>query len=146
MPHIHVTAPHGALTKPQQDELISRLSNAVLDAERAPRDDAGAQALAWAYYLEQLEGTTYVGGKAIAEPPLRIAVTTPQGALNSTTRQELAAAVGTIVDDIVGPFEGRLNHWTMLYEVDEGSWAGGGQIFPLAGIQAAMSITPEYIS
>jgi hypothetical protein len=28
----------------------------------------------------------------------------------------------------------------MLYEIDEGSWAGGGQVFPLAGIQAAMNI------
>ena len=81
-----------------------------------------------------------MGGEAIGKPPFRIAVTTPEGALDSTTRRELAAEVGTIIDDIVGPFEGRLNHWTMLYEVDEGSWAGGGQIFPLAGIQAAMNI------
>jgi len=44
------------------------------------------------------------------------------------------------VDDIAGIFEDRLNHWTMLYEIDEGSWAGGGQIFPLTGIQAAMNI------
>jgi len=28
----------------------------------------------------------------------------------------------------------------MLYEVSEGSWAGGGNVFPLAGIQAAMNI------
>ena len=48
--------------------------------------------------------------------------------------------LGNIVDDTVGPYEGRLNHWAMLYEVDEGSWTGGGQVFPLAGIQAAMSI------
>lgn len=38
-------------------------------------------------------------------------VTAPKGALNAGTRHELAAAVGAIVDDIVGPMEGRLNHW-----------------------------------
>lgn len=140
MPHIHVTAPQGAIEKQHQDILMSRLSNAVLKAERAPIADPGAQALTWAYFHEQPEGTTYIGGETIAEPPLRIAITTPQGALNSATRAELTAEVGTIVDEFVGPFEDRLNHWTMLYEVAEGSWAGGGQIFPLAGIQQAMSI------
>ncbi len=140
MPLINITAPQGALGKKDQDALVSRLSNAVLKAERAPVDDAGAQALVWAYYHEQPEGTSYVGGEAIEQPPFRIAVTTPEGALNSQTRQELAAEVGSIIDDIVGPFEGRLNHWAMLYEVDEGSWAGAGQVFPLAGIQAAMNI------
>ena len=140
MPHIHVTAPQGALGKNEQDALMSRLSDAALNAERAPLDDAGARSLSWAYYQEHAEGTIYVGGTSSEKPPFRIAITTPEGALNGTTRQELVAAVGMIVDDIVGPFEGRLNHWVMLYEVDEGSWAGGGQIFPLEGIQAAMNI------
>ena len=31
----------------------------------------------------------------------------------------------------------------MLYELDEGSWGGGGQIFRLADIQAAMNIDPR---
>jgi hypothetical protein len=72
--------------------------------------------------------------------PLRIAVTTPYGALVESTRESLVKEIGVIVDDIVGPFEGRLNHWAMLYEIDEGSRAGGGQVFPLAGIQGAMNI------
>lgn len=140
MPLIQVTAPQGAIAKDQQNPLMARLSNAVLKAERAPIKDAGAQALTWAHYYEQPEGTSYVGGKAIENPPLRIAVTTPQGALTAATRSELVAEIGSIVDEIVGSYEGRLNHWAMLYEVDEGSWAGGGQIFPLAGIQEAMNI------
>lgn len=146
MPLIHVTAAQGILGKTDQETLIKRLSDAVLKAERAPIGDAGAQALVWAHYHEQPVGTSYVGGVPVKEPPLRIAITTPEGALTSTTRQELVAAVGEIVDDIVGPFEERLNHWAMLYEVDEGSWAGGGQIFPLAGIQAAMNVKPALVS
>jgi len=143
MPHIHVTAPKDALSKKDQDALMSRISNAVLTSEHAPLDHAGAQSLVWAYYDDQHSGSIYVGGENLSEAPFRIAVTTPKGALNSVTRKELVEAIGSIVDDIVGPFEGRLNQWTMLYELDEGSWAVSGQIFPLAGIQAAMGIQPS---
>ncbi len=41
----------------------------------------------------------------------------------------------------VGSFDGRRNHWAMRYEIDERSGAGGGQVFSLAGIEAAMNIT-----
>lgn len=140
MPLLQVTAAQGTLNKADQDNLMSKLSNALLEAERAPTDDAGAQSLIWAYYIEQPASSIYVGGENLDKAPLRIAVTTPEGALTAETRTEFVAAVGKIVDDIVGPYEGRLNHWTMLTELDEGSWAGAGQIFHLADIQAAMNI------
>ena len=85
-------------------------------------------------------GACYVGGENMEKAPLRIAVTTPEGALNDGTRKSLVEEIGAIVDDIVGQFEDRLNHWAMLYELDEGVWAGGGRIFPLADIQAAMNV------
>ena len=140
MPLIQVSAPQDTLNTREQDALMSRLSNAVLKAENAPVDDSGAQSLVWAYYEEKPKASIYVGGENLEEPPFRIAVTTPYGALVESTRESLVKEIGAIVDDIVGPFEGRLNHWAMLYEIDEGSWAGGGQVFPLAGIQAAMNI------
>jgi len=140
MPLIQVTAPKGALNQQDRDAMMSRLSNAVLRAEGAPLEDDGAQSLVWAHYFELPQGTSYVGGKALDNPPLRIAVTTPEGALNDGTRKSLVEEIGSIVDEIYGQFDGRLNHWAMLYEVMEGGWAGGGQIFPLAGIQAAMNI------
>jgi phenylpyruvate tautomerase PptA (4-oxalocrotonate tautomerase family) len=142
MPLIQVTAPQNALEENDQNALMSRVSNAVLKAERAPIDDAGAQSLVWAYYHEMNAGAIYVGGEAPQAPPFRVAITTPEGALTDEARQTLAKDIGEIIDDIVGPFEDRLNHWVMLTELDEGSWAGGGQIFPLAGIQAAMNIKP----
>jgi hypothetical protein len=36
----------------------------------------------------------------------------------------LAAEIGATVDDMVGAYEGRLNHWVMLTELNEGAWAG----------------------
>ena len=140
MPLIHVTASQGTLGKKDQDTFMSRLSNAVLKSEGAPINDPGAQSLVWAFYVEKPEGASYVGGEVLDRSPLVISVTTPEGALNLLTRKTLVEEVGQIVDDIVGPFEGRLNHWTMLHELSEGSWAGSGQIFPLAAIQAAMNI------
>lgn len=142
MPLIQVNAPQDALNKSEQDALVSRISNAVLKAERAPIGSAGAQSLVWAFYDEKPKSAIYVGSENLQEPPFRIAITTPQGALIESTRASLVEEIGQIVNDIVGPYEGRLNHWAMLYEVAEGSWGGGGQIFPLAGIQEVMNIKP----
>jgi phenylpyruvate tautomerase PptA (4-oxalocrotonate tautomerase family) len=141
VPLIQVDAPQGDLDKSQQDALMSQLSNAVLKAEGAPLESAGAQSLVWAHFNEKPKGTFYVGGTRLEKPPFRVAVTTPQGALNDETRTSLVAEIGRIVDDIVGPYESRLNHWAMLYEVSDGGWAGAGQIFRLGDIQQAMDIT-----
>jgi hypothetical protein len=138
MPLIHVTASQGILSKNDQDAFMSRLSNAVLKSEGASINDPGAQSLVWAFYNEK--PVCYVGGEKLNKSPLVIAITTPEGALNDSTRKSLVEEVGQIVDDAIGVFEGRLNHWTMLHELNEGSWAGSGQIFPLAAIQAAMNI------
>ena len=140
MPLIHVTAPQGVLTKKDQAALISQLSNAVLKSEGADINDPAAQALVWAYYHESPKDACYVGGENLEKAPLCIAVTTPEGALSEAARKALVKDIGAIVDNIVGPFEGRFNHWAMLHELDEGCWGGGGQIFGLASIQAAMHI------
>jgi phenylpyruvate tautomerase PptA (4-oxalocrotonate tautomerase family) len=142
MPLIQVNAPQDRLNKSDQDALVSGISNAVLKAERAPIESAGAQSLVWAFYDENPKTSIYVGSKNLQQPPFRIAVTTPQGALTESARSLLVAEIGQIVDDIVGTYEGRLNHWVMLYELAEGSWGGGGQIFPLEGIQEVMDIKP----
>lgn len=143
MPLIQVTAPAGALSKKNQDSLMTRVSNAVLRSEGADTDDPAALALVWGTYSEPSTHGSYVGGESLQASPLIIAVTTPAGALDQGARQTLVKDIGEIVDDLVGPFEGRLNHWAMLYELDEGSWGGGSQIFRLADIQQAMNIKPK---
>jgi phenylpyruvate tautomerase PptA (4-oxalocrotonate tautomerase family) len=140
VPLIQVGAPQGDLDKSQQDALMSQLSNSVLKAEGATLESAGAQSLVWAHFNEKPQGTYYVGGAPLKKPRFRIAVTTPQGALNDETRKSLVAEIGRIVDDIVGPRDGRLNHWAMLYEVTDGGWAGAGHVFRLGDIHNAMDI------
>ena len=141
MPLIQITAPSGMLTKDRQDELVSRVSGAIVKAEGASPSDPAARALTWAYFNELPATSCYVGGRNLEAPPMRIAITTPEGALDDAGRKALVQEVGGIVDDLVGPYEGRLNHWLMLDELPEGGWGGGGQIFGLADIQAAMNVT-----
>lgn len=140
MPLIQVDAPQGDLDKSQQDVLMSQLSSAVLRAEGAPPESAGAQSLVWAHFNEKPEETFHVGGVPLEKPPFRVAVTTPQGALNDETGKSLVVETGRVVDDTVGRYHGRLNHWAMLYEVTDGGWAGAGQVFRLGDIQHAMDI------
>jgi len=140
MPLINVTSQQGTLNTEQQHTLISRISDAVLISEGADINDAGAQSLVWANYSEQAPGTSYVAGQPHRKAPLVIAVTTPQGALNASARKSLVKDISDIVDELIGKYDDRLNHWVNMYEVDEGSWAGAGQIFNLAGIQQAMNI------
>jgi phenylpyruvate tautomerase PptA (4-oxalocrotonate tautomerase family) len=137
---MEVDAPQGHLDKTKQDALMSQLSNAVLKAVGAPPESAGAQSLVWALFNEKPEGTFYFGGVSLEKPPFRVAVTTPQGALNDETKTSLVAEIGRIMDEAVGPYSDRLNHWATLYEVTDGGWAGAGQIFRLGEIQSAMDI------
>ncbi len=140
MPLIHVTATQGTLDKKDQDTLMSQLSNAVLKSEGANISDPAAQSLVWAHFIEQPKGAIYVGGENLDKSPLCISVTTPEGALSDGSRKTLVAEIGAIVDDILGQYEGRLNHWALLYEVNDGSWGGAGSIFHLNDIQVAMNI------
>jgi phenylpyruvate tautomerase PptA (4-oxalocrotonate tautomerase family) len=139
MPYLQIIAPQGLLDKAAQGALVSRVSDAILKAERADTHDAAAQSLVWAHFVDLPQDAIYVGGKLIEQPPLRIAVHTPEGALTDITRGELVSAIGQIVDDLIGPMEGRLNHWAMLYEVTDGNW-GAGQVLRLPDIQSAMNI------
>lgn len=64
----------------------------------------------------------------------------PGGSLSPTTRKSLAEENEPLVDGVIGPIDGRLNHRGMLTELDEGGWTRAGQVFTLAGIQAAKNI------
>ena len=140
MPLIQVTTAEGTFSKQAQDSLMSRLSKAVIKAEGADVNDPAALALVWAFHTEQPKGGSYVGGEAIDQPPVVVTITTPQGALSTESGKLLVADVGSIVDDLLGTYENRFNHWVLMKEVDEGKWGGAGQVFSLGAIQAAMNI------
>jgi len=141
MPFVQVTAPKGTLNKKSRDELMSRLSVAVIKAEGAEGKDPAALSLVWAYYNEIEHRASYVGGQSIENAPIVVEFATPQDALTDETRNALVAETGVIFDDVFPLHENKPNHWALLREIDEGGWGGGGQIYGLAAIQNAMNIT-----
>lgn len=140
MPHIRIKAQKGTFENATQDKFISEITDAVLTAEGASPDDQAAQSLTWTYFNELPRGNVYIGKKIIDNPPVIIEVSTPEGALNQESRQSLETAVNAIVNDFVGEFENRLNHWLLMDEISEGSWASAGIVFSLDDVKTAMNI------
>lgn len=139
MPHIQVTAQRGTFDQATQNKFMQEITQAVLIAEGANPQDPGALSLAWAYFNEHDQGDVYIGGENIATPPVLVQVTTPAGALNQAGRNSLAQSVATIVNDFVGSFDDRLNHWLLSNEIDPGSWASGN-VFSIEDVRSAMNI------
>lgn len=141
MPHIRITAQEGTFEKATQDKFVAEITDAVLTAENASPLDAGAQSLAWTFFNEIPQGNVYIGKKTIGTPPVVIQVTTPKGALNQEGRNALEQSVNAIVNDFVGVFDNRLNHWLLMNEIPEGGWASAGIVFSLDDVKSAMNIT-----
>jgi phenylpyruvate tautomerase PptA (4-oxalocrotonate tautomerase family) len=140
MPHIRIKAQEGTFEKATQDKFVAEISDAVLTAENASPDDDAAQSLTWVYFNEFPKGNVYIGKKVIDTPPVVIELSTPEGALNSASRASLSKAVNAIVKDFIGEFDNRLNHWLLIDEISEGSWASAGIIFSLDDVKSAMNI------
>ncbi|GAA3921174.1 hypothetical protein [Litoribacillus peritrichatus] len=141
MPLINVTAPKGAFNSTTQNEFMTEITNAVLIAEGASPEDSGANALAWAYFKEHPEGSIYVGKQHPDKVPLLIRITTPKGGLTLEARIQLADTISSIVNKYIGVYEGKLNHWLLMDEINEGGWAGNGHVFSIDDVKAAMNIT-----
>jgi phenylpyruvate tautomerase PptA (4-oxalocrotonate tautomerase family) len=141
MPLIRVTAQEGTFDQATQNKFIAEVTEAVLTAEGADPKDPSAQSLAWAYYTEQQKGGVYIGKQNIDTPPVLIRVTTPAGALNQTANSALAISINTIVNDFIGVFDGRLNHWLLIDEIPKTGWASNGVVFSIEDVKSAMNIS-----
>ncbi|MEM8923086.1 MAG: hypothetical protein AAGD35_06260 [Actinomycetota bacterium] len=140
MPFIQVAAQEGLLSKEERQDLMKRLSDAIIRAEGADPSEPSAQAMAWGHYHDLPKGDLFVYGEVVDAPPVHVSFTTPEGLLTDATRDALTAEVNTAVDDILGAYEGRMNHWVILHEVPSGQWGGMGQVFPTDAIKAVMKV------
>lgn len=141
MPLIRITAQEGTFDKATQNKFIEEVTDAVLTAEGADPKDPAAQSLAWAYYTEQQQGDIYIGKENIDTPPVLIRVTTPAGALDQAANNTLAKSINDIINDFIGIFDGRLNHWLLIDEIPTTGWASNGIIFSLKDVRSAMKIS-----
>src|SRR5688572_8242401 len=92
MPMIELTLPQGALDKGAQDDLMEKLTFALLRWEGAPEDSDAAKTVSWGYVDERPAGNVYQGGKPEPQQPIyRVKVTVPDGALNDEKKSGLVA-------------------------------------------------------
>lgn len=130
MPMIDLTYVRGSLNDAGLEALTDELVTVLLRAERAPdtpflRDNT-------VVYLHALEPEAQsVGGRGAGAPRFRVEMTVFEGALSQDRKEQLAADVHTAVCAAAGiqPDGQRALHiWTLIHEIPEGNWAGGGKI------------------
>ncbi|MBB1438978.1 hypothetical protein H5202_09880 [Shewanella sp. SG41-4] len=141
MPHIRITAQQGTFNTANQDNFVKEITNAVLIAENADPKDPAALSLAWVYFNERAKDSVYIGNEHLDTAPIVIQVTTPAGSLDQASRNKLEVNINSIINDYIGNYENRLNHWLLMDEIEEGGWASAGIIFSISDVKSAMNIS-----
>ena len=130
MPMIDLTYVRGSLNDTALAGLTDELVTALLRAERAPdtpflRDNT-------LVYLHALDPAAQsVGGRGAGAPRFRVEMTVFEDALSQDRKERLAADVHAAVCAAAGiepEGERALHVWTLIHEIPEGNWAGGGKI------------------
>jgi phenylpyruvate tautomerase PptA (4-oxalocrotonate tautomerase family) len=141
MPMIDVTYVRGSLDDQALGRLTDELVTALLRAERAPdtpflRDNT-------LVYLHPLDAAAQsVGGRGSGSPRFRVEMTVFAGALSKDRKEQLAADVHTAVCAAaeIEPDGPRAFHvWTLIHEIPEGNWAGGGNIIYYPRVQGLVA-------
>jgi phenylpyruvate tautomerase PptA (4-oxalocrotonate tautomerase family) len=145
MPMIDLTYVRGSLDDEALGRLTDELVTALLRAERAPdtpflRDNT-------LVYLHDLDPAALsVGGRGPGSPRFRVEMTVFEGALSQDRKERLAADVHAAVCTAAGiePDGARAFHvWTLIHEIPEGNWAGGGKIIYYQQVKGLRADDPE---
>jgi phenylpyruvate tautomerase PptA (4-oxalocrotonate tautomerase family) len=130
MPMIDLTFVRGSLNDQALGLLTDELVAALLRAEGAPdtpflRDNT-------LVYLHALDPAAQsVGGRGAGAPRFRVEMTVFEGTLSQDRKERLAADVHAAVCAAAGiepEGERSLHVWTLIHEIPEGNWAGGGKV------------------
>src|SRR4051812_7451791 len=101
MPMIDVTFPADALDAEGRQRLADELTTHLLRAERAP-DTEFFRSITWVFLHAIPASDLLVAGKPVSAPVVRVAVTTPEGALSDRRRAELVEDATKAVRDAFG--------------------------------------------
>jgi phenylpyruvate tautomerase PptA (4-oxalocrotonate tautomerase family) len=130
MPMIDLTFVRGSVDDRALSRLADELVTVLLRAERAP-DTARLRDNTWVY-LHPLEAAELsVGGRGPGAPRFRVDLTVFEGALDQDRKERLVADVHAAVCHAAGiePQGAKAFHvWTLIHEIPEGNWAGGGEV------------------
>lgn len=130
MPMIDLTFVRGSVDEGALSRLAEELVTVLLRAERAP-DTPFLRDNTWVYLHPVETDELSVGGRGPGAPRFRVELTVFQGALDRPRKEQLAADVHAAVCAAAGiePQGSRAFHiWTLIHEIPEGNWAGGGQV------------------
>ncbi|MCV7411139.1 hypothetical protein AWC05_27465 [Mycobacterium florentinum] len=130
MPMIDLIFVRGSIDDAALSRLTDELVTALLRAERVPdtpflRDNT----LVYLHAIAPAELS--VGGRGPGEPRFRVDLTVFAGALDKARKEQLAADVHAAVCAAAGiePLGPRaFQVWTLIHEIPEGNWGGGGNI------------------
>ena len=137
MPMIDLTFVRGSLDDPSLRRLTDELVTVLLRAERAP--DTPFLRGNTIVYLHALQPTAQsVGGREPGEPRFRLEMTVFQGVLSQDRKEQLVADVCAAAG--LDPKGSRALHvWTLIHEVPEGNWAGGGKVIYYRNVEGLIA-------
>jgi phenylpyruvate tautomerase PptA (4-oxalocrotonate tautomerase family) len=130
MPMIDLTFVRGSVEDQALNRLTDELVTVLLRAERAP-DTPFLRDNTWVYLHPMEAAALSVGGRAPGAPRFRVDLTVFEGALSADRKEQLVADVHAAVCAAAGiePQGSRAFHvWTLIHEIPEGNWAGGGKV------------------
>jgi phenylpyruvate tautomerase PptA (4-oxalocrotonate tautomerase family) len=130
MPMIDLTFVRGSLDDQALSRLTDELVTVLLRAERAP-DTPFLRDNTWVYLHPLDAAELSVGGRGPGAPRFRVDLTVFEGALSQDRKEQLTADVHAAVCAAAGiePQGSRAFHvWTLIHEIPEGNWAGGGKV------------------
>jgi phenylpyruvate tautomerase PptA (4-oxalocrotonate tautomerase family) len=130
MPMIDLTFVRGSVDDRALSGLADELVTVLLRAEHAP-DTALLRDNTWVYLHPPEAAELSVGGRGPGAPRFRVDLTVFDGALDQDRKERLAADVHAAVCHAAGiePQGAKAFHvWTLIHEIPEGNWAGGGKV------------------
>jgi phenylpyruvate tautomerase PptA (4-oxalocrotonate tautomerase family) len=126
--------PEGALPAEAERQLISRLTDLLLEHEGADPRNPVARSLAWVFVHRP--AAVHVAGEPAAAPRYRFIASVPEGQYDDERRAAIVAAVTDAVldaEDGTHPRDAQ-RVWVFANEIPEGTWGGGGKVMRLADI------------
>lgn len=135
MPIMEVTMPEGAVPDDRRDELFDGMTTSLLKAEGAP-DTEFFRNITWIHVNELPGRNVLANGRPVAEPTVKVDVTTPRGALSNRRRKILVADLTGVIGEATG-IDDPLRIWILCREIDEGSWGAGGGVVEFEALKAA---------
>ena len=141
MPMIDLTFVRDSLPPDALSTLTDGLVTALLRAERAP--DTPFLRENTLVYLHPMDAADVsVGGRGPGEPRFRVELTVFGGALDTEGKEQVVADVHAAVCAAAGidPQGPRAFHvWTLIHEVPEGNWGGGGNVIYYSAVKGLRS-------